>query len=41
MFPLRMAYGAEDVNTNVNVREAYGDGTYVYSENVWWAGGTR
>ena len=41
LFPLRMTYGAEDVNTNVNVREAYGDGTYVYSENVWWAGGTR
>jgi hypothetical protein len=41
LFPLRMSYGAEDVNTNVNVREAYGDGTYVYSENVWWAGGTR
>ena len=41
LFPLRMTYGSEDVTTNVNVREAYGDGTYVYSENVWWAGGTR
>ena len=41
LFPLRYAYGSEDVTTNVNVREAYGDGTYVYSENVWWAGGTR
>ena len=40
-FPLRYTYGAEDVTTNVNVRDAYGDGTYVYSENVWWAGGTR
>jgi hypothetical protein len=40
-FPLRFTYGSEDVTTNVNVREAYGDGTYVYSENVWWAGGTR
>ncbi len=40
-FPLRMTYGSEDVTTNVNVRTAYGDGTYVYSENVWWAGGTR
>ena len=40
-FPLRYTYGAEDVTTNVNVRNAYGDGSYVYSENVWWAGGTR
>ena len=40
-FPLRYSYGSEDVTTNVNVRSAYGDGTYVYSENVWWAGGTR
>jgi len=40
-FPLRLTYGSEDVTTNVNVRDAYGDGTYVYSENVWWAGGTR
>jgi hypothetical protein len=41
LFPLRYTYGSEDVTTNVNVREAYGDGTYIYSENVWWAGGTR
>jgi len=40
-FPLRLSYGSEDVTTNVNVRNAYGDGTYVYTENVWWAGGTR
>lgn len=40
-FPLRFTYGGSDVTTNENVREAYGDGTYVYSENVWWAGGTR
>ncbi|PKQ69245.1 hypothetical protein BZG01_02530 [Labilibaculum manganireducens] len=40
-FPLRFTYGAEDVTANVNVREAYGDGSYVYSENVWWAGGSR
>jgi hypothetical protein len=41
LFPLRFTYGAGDVTTNQNVSEAYGDGTYVYSENVWWAGGTR
>ena len=40
-FPLRYTYGASDVTTNENVSNAYGDGTYVYSENVWWAGGTR
>ncbi len=40
-FPLRYTYGASDVTTNVNVRNAYGDGTYIYTENVWWAGGTR
>jgi hypothetical protein len=40
-FPLRFTYGSEDVTTNRNVKNAYGDGTYVYSENVWWAGGTR
>jgi hypothetical protein len=40
-FPLRYTYGSEDVTTNTYVRTAYGDGTYVYSENVWWAGGTR
>jgi hypothetical protein len=40
-FPLRYTYGADDVTTNVNVRNAYGDGSYVYTENVWWAGGER
>jgi len=40
-FPLRFTYGSSDVTTNSNVNEAYGDGTYVYTENVWWAGGTR
>jgi hypothetical protein len=40
-FPLRCSYGSDDVTTNVNVRNAYGDGMYVYTEKVWWAGGTR
>lgn len=40
-FPLRFTYGNSDVTTNSNVREAYGDGRYVDTENVWWAGGTR
>ena len=40
-FPWRFSYGSSDVTTNFNVRDAYGDGTYVYSDKVWWAGGTR
>jgi len=40
-FPLRFTYGSSDVTTNENVRDAYGNGSYVYSENVWWAGGSR
>lgn len=41
LFPKRFTYGSSDVTTNVNVREAYGDGRYIYSEDVWWAGGSR
>jgi hypothetical protein len=40
-FPLRFVYGASDVTTNSNIANVTGDGTYVYTENVWWAGGTR
>lgn len=40
-FPLRFGYGGTDVSANQNVRAAFGDGSYVYTENVWWAGGTR
>lgn len=40
-FPLRFSYGADDVTNNKNVFELYGNGQYVYTENVWWAGGTR
>ncbi|MGS4345471.1 SusD/RagB family nutrient-binding outer membrane lipoprotein [Myroides odoratus] len=40
-FPRRFAYGNSDVSNNPHVRAAYGDGSYVYTENVWWAGGTR
>ncbi|WP_264531373.1 SusD/RagB family nutrient-binding outer membrane lipoprotein [Flavobacterium sp. N502540] len=40
-FPLRLPYGDSDVSTNNNVKAAFGDGSYVYSEKVWWAGGTR
>lgn len=40
-FPLRLPYGNDDTTTNPNVQAAYGDGQYVYTEPVWWAGGTR
>jgi hypothetical protein len=40
-FPVRFSYGADDVTTNLNIADAYGNGSYVYSENVWWAGGSR
>lgn len=40
-FPLRCPYGNDDTTANPNVQAAYGDGQYVYSEPIWWAGGTR
>lgn len=41
-FPLRAAYGNDDVVNNPNISSLYTDaGNYVFSENVWWAGGSR
>ena len=40
-FPLRFGYGSSDTTTNPNIKAAFGDGSYVFTENVWWAGGTR
>lgn len=40
-FPKRLTYGASDVAANSHIKAAFGDGTYVYTEDVWWAGGTR
>lgn len=40
-FPLRCPYGNSDTTNNPNVKEAYGNGDYVYTEAVWWAGGSR
>ncbi|AIM36084.1 SusD/RagB family nutrient-binding outer membrane lipoprotein [Sphingobacterium sp. SG20118] len=40
-FPLRLPYGSDDTTTNPYVQAAYGNGQYVFTENVWWAGGTR
>lgn len=41
LFPRRFTYGLSDVSTNSNIGSIFGDGTYVYREDVWWAGGTR
>ncbi|MDR1919192.1 MAG: SusD/RagB family nutrient-binding outer membrane lipoprotein [Tannerellaceae bacterium] len=40
-FPLRCPYGNSDTTTNPAVKEAYGNGQYVYTEALWWAGGSR
>ncbi|MBE7398259.1 SusD/RagB family nutrient-binding outer membrane lipoprotein [Bacteroides fragilis] len=40
-FPLRAPYGADDVSANPNVESAFGNGQYVYTDPVWWAGGSR
>lgn len=40
-FPYRFGYGSGDVLANLAIRAAFGDGQYVYTEPVWWAGGTR
>lgn len=43
--PLRLPYGSSDVLSNPNVKEAFGSGNdagmYIFTENVWWAGGSR
>lgn len=38
-FPLRYTYGNSDVLANPVVAAAYGNGQYIYTDNVWWAGG--
>lgn len=40
-FPLRCPYGNDDVTANPQVKKLQGDGSFVYSEPVWWAGGSR
>jgi len=40
-FPLRYGYGNSDTTANPNVKAAFGTGQYVYTEPVWWAGGSR
>jgi len=40
-FPLRYTYGVSDVSANPNVATVYGNGQYVYTAPVWWAGGSN
>jgi hypothetical protein len=40
-FPLRFTYGNSDVAANKNIYDAFGNGSYVWTDNVWWAGGAR
>jgi hypothetical protein len=40
-YPLRLPYGSSDTTTNPNITEVFGTGVYVYSDPVWWAGGTH
>jgi len=40
-FPLRCPYGADDTTNNPNIQKLFGNGQYVLTENVWWAGGSR
>lgn len=40
-FPERVPYGASGVTGNPNIQTAYGNGQYIFSEPVWWAGGKK
>lgn len=40
-WPLRLPYGNSDVSANPNVRQAYGDGLYIFTEPIWIFGGNR
>ena len=39
-YPWSLPYGSSGVTSNVNVKTAYGDGQYIYTNTIWWAGGT-
>ncbi|MEG2219568.1 MAG: SusD/RagB family nutrient-binding outer membrane lipoprotein [Muribaculaceae bacterium] len=40
-WPQRFPYGNSSVLANPHMTQAYGDGTYIFTEKVWWAGGER
>ena len=41
MFPHRYVYGNSDRAVNPEIEALVGNGQYVYTEKVWWAGGSR
>lgn len=38
-FPHRFPYGNSGTTANQKIKAIFGDGSYVYKEPVWWAGG--
>lgn len=40
-WPLRLPYGNSSVLANPSIKALYGNGSYIFSEKIWWAGGTR
>ena len=41
-FPVRCPYGQDDIVANPNINKLYKDaGNYVFTDNVWWAGGNN
>lgn len=40
-FPYRLPYANSSVLANPSIKEAYGDGYYIYSDKIWWAGGNH
>lgn len=40
-WPLRLPYGNSGVISNSNIKAAYGDGSYIFTEKIWLYGGTR
>ena len=40
-WPERLPYGNSSVISNSKIKEAYGDGSYIFTEKTWLYGGTR
>ena len=39
-YPWELPYGSSAVTANANIVSAFGNGQYVYTNCLWWAGGT-
>ena len=40
-WPERLPYGNSSVISNSKIKEAYGDGSYIFTEKTWLYGGNR